>query len=136
MIFRPALRSDEPVWVRSTIASTMSGIFASVAPCDVNTRASMPRSAKKRRVVSGISVDTRTPAGRSAADSHGDSRGTAKTTLTADSPARPPPKTAGGGGPPAPPPAAPAGADDIGARLGHPVATGDAEVEDALLDVR
>jgi hypothetical protein len=32
MIFKPCLRSDVPVSVRSTIASTMSGTFASVAP--------------------------------------------------------------------------------------------------------
>ncbi len=91
MIFRPALRSEEPVSVRSTIASTMSGILASVAPWLVKTLALTPCSSRKRRVVSGISVEMRTPSGRSATDSHGDSFGTASTTLTTASPARPPP---------------------------------------------
>jgi hypothetical protein len=39
----------------------------------------------------GISVEIRTPSGRSAALSHGDSFGTASTTRTVFSPARPPP---------------------------------------------
>ncbi len=88
---RPALRSDEPVSVRSTIASTMSGIFASVAPWDVKTLAMTPCSARKRRAVSGISVEMRTPSGRSETCCQGDSFGTANTTLTSASPARPPP---------------------------------------------
>ena len=39
--------------------------------------ASIPRSAKKRRVSSGYSLDTRTPLGRSATLDHGASWGTA-----------------------------------------------------------
>ena len=46
MIFRPALRSEEPVSVRSTIASTMSGILASVAPWEVKTLALTPCSSR------------------------------------------------------------------------------------------
>ena len=46
MTFSPALRRLEPVSVRSTIASTMSGIFASVAPWLVNTLALTPCSAR------------------------------------------------------------------------------------------
>ena len=38
----PFLRSDEPVSVRSTTASTMSGTFASVAPYDGTTTALTP----------------------------------------------------------------------------------------------
>ena len=34
MIFSPCLRRTVPVSVRSTIASTMSGTLASVAPCE------------------------------------------------------------------------------------------------------
>ena len=44
--------------------------------------ASTPCSAKNRRVSSGYSLDTRTPAGRSATDSTGESPGTATTIRT------------------------------------------------------
>ena len=42
----------------------------------------MPRSAKKRRVSSGYSVDTRTPSGRSATDWYDESLGAATTIRT------------------------------------------------------
>ena len=46
MIFIPCARSVLPVSVMSTIASTISGTFASVAPNDHTTFTSMPRSPK------------------------------------------------------------------------------------------
>ena len=50
MIFSPAARRARPVSVTSTMQSTMSGTLASVAPCDSRMSASMPCSAKNRRV--------------------------------------------------------------------------------------
>ena len=82
MIFSPCLRSLVPVSVRSTIASTMSGTLASVAPCEGMIRALTPTLSKNRRVSSGNSVETRTPSGSSAPDSAGCSLGTARTILT------------------------------------------------------
>jgi hypothetical protein len=46
MIFIPCARSVLPVSVMSTIASTISGTFASVAPNDQTTWTSMPRWSK------------------------------------------------------------------------------------------
>ena len=76
------MRSDEPVSVRSTIASTMSGTLASVAPCDGITIALTPRVSRNRLVSDGNSVEIRTPSGRSAADCQGAESGTASTTRT------------------------------------------------------
>ena len=44
--FMPCARSVEPVSATSTIASTISGTFASVAPNDGNTRTGTPRRSK------------------------------------------------------------------------------------------
>ena len=67
----PFLRSDDPVSVRSTIASTMSGTLASVAPYDGTTIALTPCSARNRSVSDGNSVEILIPSGRSATDCHG-----------------------------------------------------------------
>ena len=103
------------------MASTMSGILASVAPWLVKTLPLTPCCSRKRLVVSGISVEMRTPSGRSATavprrllghrEDHLDDRLAGP--AAADLPE----------------------ADDVGAGLGDPVAAADAEVEDALLDV-
>ena len=69
-IFRPAARSARPVSVISTTASAISGIFASVAPYESVISASTPAFVKNRRVSSGYSVCTRTPAGRSSIALH------------------------------------------------------------------
>src|SRR3954462_9009614 len=49
-------RSEEPVSVTSTIASTKSGTFTSVAPQENSTSAVTPWLARKRRVISTASV--------------------------------------------------------------------------------
>ena len=81
MIFIPCARSVEPVSVTSTIASTISGTLASVAPKDQLTFTSIPRSAKWRFVSSTNSVEMRVPGGISAALFAGCSFGTASTTF-------------------------------------------------------
>ena len=78
----PFLRSDDPVSVRSTIASTMSGTLASVAPYDGTTIALTPCSARNRSVSDGNSVEILIPSGRSATDCHGAFSGTASTIRT------------------------------------------------------
>ena len=78
----PWLRRVEPVSVRSTTASTISGTLASVAPWEGKIRAASPRSAKKRLVRLGNSVETRSPGWRSWGRVTPRSRWTASTTLT------------------------------------------------------
>ena len=75
----PAARSARPVSVRSTTASAISGIFASVAPYESVISACTPCFSRKRRVSSGYSVWTRTPSGRSFTDCHWLSPATAST---------------------------------------------------------
>jgi hypothetical protein len=79
MIFIPCARRVLPVSVTSTIASTISGTLASVAPYDQLTRTSMPRSAKYRSVMFTNSVEIREPGGISFALFAGWSFGTAST---------------------------------------------------------
>ena len=79
MILRPAARRARPVSVISTTASAISGIFASVAPYESVISASTPACSKNRRVSSGYSVWTRTPAGSSFTDSTAESPATAST---------------------------------------------------------
>jgi len=55
-------RIELPVSVMSTMASTRSGTFTSVAPQENSTSAAMPFLAKYRLVVSSSSVATRLPA--------------------------------------------------------------------------
>ena len=71
-------RSDEPVSVMSTMASTKSGTFTSVAPQENSTSAGIFRSVNQRLVVSISSVATRLPA-RSAAVFTGEDSGTHST---------------------------------------------------------
>ena len=54
MTRRPAARRARPVSVISTTASAISGILASVAPCDIRTSASTPWAARKRLVELGV----------------------------------------------------------------------------------
>ncbi len=63
----------------STIASTISGTFASVAPNDHETLTSIPRPAKCAFVSSTNSVEIRVPGGISSAVFAGCSFGTART---------------------------------------------------------
>ena len=121
MTRRPAARSARPVSVMSTMQSAMSGTLASLAPYDSRTSASMPRSAKKRRVSSGYSDETRTPCGRSPTVCAGESAATATTTRTGSDVALRVAQLAE--------------ADDVAGRLLHPVAAGDADVEQPLGDV-
>src|SRR4051812_28266913 len=81
MIFMPCARRVEPVSVTSTIASTISGTFASVAPNDQLTFTSILRSANAFFVSSTNSVEMRVPGGISLALFAGCSFGTASTTL-------------------------------------------------------
>ena len=117
----PAARSARPVSVMSTTQSAMSGTLASLAPYDSRTSASMPASAKKRRVSSGYSDDTRTPSCRSATDAHrrvvGDGDDHADRVGRRLRVAQL------------------AEADDVAGRLLDPVAPGDADVEQPLGDV-
>ena len=71
-------RNEEPVSVTSTIASTKSGTFTSVAPQENSMVASTPRSARKRRVSSTASVAITLPL-RSSTFWIGESSGTAIT---------------------------------------------------------
>ena len=80
MIFMPCARSVLPVSVMSTMASTISGTLASVAPNDQTTFTSIPRSAKYRSVRRRNSVEMRVPGGISFALFAGCSFGTARTT--------------------------------------------------------
>ena len=82
MMRRPAALRARPVSVMSTTTSTMSGTFASVAPYERRTSASTPAASRWRFVISGYSVETFTPAGRSAIVCHGESSGTAMTMRT------------------------------------------------------
>src|SRR6266542_1017949 len=82
MTLMPWARSVLPVSVTSTMASTISGTFASVAPCDHTTRTGMPRSWKYRRVRFTYSVEMRESAGSSFALLAGWSPGTASTIRT------------------------------------------------------
>jgi hypothetical protein len=68
-----------PVSVTSTIASTISGTFASVAPNDQLTLTSIPRSVKCLSVRCTNSVEIRVPGGISSAEFAGCSFGTAST---------------------------------------------------------
>ena len=79
MIFMPWARKVLPVSVTSTIASTISGTFASVAPYDQATFTGIPSSAKCRSVSFTNSVEIREPAGISFAAFAGCSFGTAST---------------------------------------------------------
>ena len=82
MIFMPCARRVEPVSDTSTMASTISGTFASVAPYDSNTLTGTPTASKCRRTRLGYSVEMREPGARSAALSAGFDSGTASTMRT------------------------------------------------------
>ena len=71
-------RSDDPVSVTSTIASTRSGTFTSVAPHENSIFAATPCCSRKRRVISTASVAITFPS-RSRTDRIGESSGTAIT---------------------------------------------------------
>ncbi len=74
-------RSDEPVSVTSTMASTRSGHLASVAPHENSTSASTPCPASHFRVMLTTSVAMRLPS-RSCTDCISESSGTASTQRT------------------------------------------------------
>ena len=74
-------RSDEPVSVTSTIASTRSGAFTSVAPHENSTSAVTPCSASQRFVRFTTSVAIRLPS-RSLTERMSESSGTASTQRT------------------------------------------------------
>ena len=82
MIRSPAARNARPVSVMSTTQSAMSGIFASLAPYERRTSASMPFDSKNRLVSDGYSDDTRTPCGSCSTRSTSESPATATTTRT------------------------------------------------------
>ena len=119
MMRRLLARMLEPVSVMSTIASMIRAL-TSVAPQENSTRTSTPRAAKKSRVVRTSSVATTPPASCSTSVT-GLSAGTAST------------QRAGQVG----------GAavlqlgdlDHVGAGLFDPVVSGDADVDDAVLDI-
>ena len=71
-------RSDEPVSVTSTMASTRSGTFTSVAPHENSTAAVTPFLARKARVISTASVAITLPC-KSCTERIAESSGTAMT---------------------------------------------------------
>jgi hypothetical protein len=82
MILSPLRRSVDPVSVRSTSASIISGTLASVAPYEKWTSTSMPRSSKNCLVTTGNSVVIRLPGAISRAEETAESSGTASTIRT------------------------------------------------------